>query len=348
MARLSYLSTAPIAGLLCLAGCGGSAVPASAPAYLKQSAPLAERPHMRNPCSRKVCIYVGNGGSSITVYRENVNGNVAPVQDISGDQTGLNDVWAVAVDALHNIYAANYQGNYGGDLTAYAAGSNGNVSPSATIDGPTSYDQMIKPSGIGLDATGNIYAGAWDSSSISVYPPGSNGPTTPIRYIEGSYTGLFFPSCLTVTADGTMYVTNWGAKSVTIYAPGSNGNVPPIQTISGSKTGIFDANAVAVDRHGKIYVSSSPVGSATGCCVMVFDKHANGNVSPIRTISGSLTQIDNPYGIAVDADENIYVSENATNSITVYAKGANGNVAPVRVITGAKTMLNGPEQLIVQ
>ena len=81
---------------------------------------------------------------------------------------------------------------------------------------------------------------------------------------------------------------------------------------------------------------------------MVFDKHADGNVAPIRTISGSLTQIDHPFGIAVDADENIYVSENATNSITVYPKGANGNVAPLRVVAGPKTMLNGPEQLIVQ
>jgi sugar lactone lactonase YvrE len=355
MIRLSCIPSAPVlsAAMLSLAGCGGPAVPVSSlpatNAGIEQSALLAEKPHKRNPCLKRQCIYVGNVGSSITVYRVDANGNVAPLQDISGDQTGLNDVWGAAIDASHNIYAANYQGNYDdGDLTVYAAGSRGNVSPTATIDGRTSYDPMLKPSGIGLDAAGNIYASAWTSSSISVYRPGSNGSPTPIQYVAGSYTGLLYPSALAVTANGTMYVTNWGAMSVTVYAPGSNGNVAPIQTISGSKTGIFHANAVAVDAKGRIYVSSSPAGSGTGCCVMVFDKHANGNVAPIRAINGSLTQIDNPYGIAVDSHENIYVSENSTNSITVYPKGANGNVVPTRVISGSKTMLNGPSGLIVQ
>jgi len=136
--------------------------------------------------------------------------------------------------------------------------------------------------------------------------------------------------------------------SVTVYAPGSNGNVTPRQTISGSNTGIYNPNAVAVDSKGRIYVSSTASGSSAGCCITVYAKNANGNVAPIRSISGSNTQIDGPYGIAVDSDDDIYVTQGKTNSINVYSKRANGNVAPVRVIRGSKTKLNVPTGLIVQ
>lgn len=94
----------------------------------------------------------------------------------------------------------------------------------------------------------------------------------------------------------------------------------------GGNTGLDQPNAVAVDGKGRIYVSHS-VGSLSGCCITVYDKNANGNVAPIRSISGSNTQIDFPGGIAVDSDDNIYVTQLKTNSVNVYAKDANGNAA---------------------
>jgi sugar lactone lactonase YvrE len=157
------------------------------------------------------------------------------------------------------------------------------------------------------------------------------------------------PDSLAVSPDGTIYVTDWSGQtgSVTVYAPGATGNVAPIQTISGSNTGIDNPNAVAVDSKGRIYVSSTPPGSTAGCCITIYAKNANGNVAPIRSIGGSNTQIDLPYGIAVDSQDNIYVSQAKTNSITVYGKGATGNVAPIRVISGPKTKLNVPSGLVV-
>lgn len=68
---------------------------------------------------------------------------------------------------------------------------------------------------------------------------------------------------------------------------------------------------------------------------------ANGNVFPIRTISGSNTGLTNPYGIAVDASRNIYVLP-SDKSIIACAAGAHGNVAPIRTIAGSKTRLSGP------
>ena len=342
------------AALICaaatLAACnGGSPVPFS-PGAIRQPGPLAEPASKKNHCAKKACIYVGNYENSVTVYPLTANGNVAPVQQLSGSNTRLNTVWAVAVDDARDIYAANYGGGTSdpeGDLTVYASGSNGNVAPIAAIEGMASGDEMYNPSGVALDASGNIYATGYFSKSISVYAPGSNGTPTPIQYIEGGNTGLSQPTSLAVAPDGTMYVTNWNTMAVTVYAPGANGDVAPLRTISGSKTGIYHPSAVAVNRKGVIYVSSAGEGSPAGCCVTVYAKNANGDVTPIRTVSGSKTQLDGPNGIALDSDDNVYVSDYYTNSVTEYAKKANGNVAPIRTISGSKTLLDEPAGLAV-
>jgi 6-phosphogluconolactonase (cycloisomerase 2 family) len=354
MTRLANLGAAPalVVALLSVAACGGrSALPASSasgPNGIESIAQRAQNAHEKNPCTKSACIYVGNEASSVTVYPATSSGNVPPVQAIVGNQTGLEDVWAVAVDASRNIYSANYRGNYGlGDLTVYATGSTGNVAPTATISGSSSVEPLLLPSGIGVDSAGNIYATGQSSISISVYAPGSNGTPTPIQYIHGSYTGLSNPDCLAVTPNGTTYVTNPGNASVTVYAAGANGNVAPIQTIAGSKTGISTPNCVAVDSKGTIYVSSSKPGYPTGCCVTIYDKDANGNVRPIRSIEGSKTQISFAGGIAVDPSGEVYVSNSNTNSVTVYAKHAHGNVAPIRVISGTMTGLDQPSDLTI-
>lgn len=54
-----------------------------------------------------------------------------------------------------------------------------------------------------------------------------------------------------------------------------------------------------------------------------------------------------PGGIAVDSDDNIYVTQLKTNSVNVYAKNANANAAPIRVINGSKTKLNEPSDLTI-
>lgn len=79
----------------------------------------------------------------------------------------------------------------------------------------------------------------------------------------------------------------------------------------------------------------------------VYAKDANGDVAPIRTISGSNTGIDGPNGIAVDSDDNVYVAEYFTDSVTEYAKNAHGNVAPIRTISGSNTLLDEPAGLTV-
>jgi len=64
--------------------------------------------------------------------------------------------------------------------------------------------------------------------------------------------------------------------------------------------------------------------------------------TPSVTISGSLTQMDHPFGLAVDSGNKIYVANEyggpGTNgSVTIFQSGASGNVAPLATIEGEFT-----------
>ncbi len=150
-------------------------------------------------------IYVTNkgdsaskGNDSVTVYAAGSTGNVAPTQTIAGTHTGLDIPVQLAVDASAKIYVANitYPNSGNGSLTVYAAGANGNVAPTETIEGAKT--ELNLPAGIAVDSSENIYAANFDrtdytDSSITVYAAGSNGNVAPINTIGGAKTGLDGP-----------------------------------------------------------------------------------------------------------------------------------------------------------
>lgn len=121
-------------------------------------------------------IYVANQ-VSITVYPPGSSGDVAPIATIAGDKTGLFDPIRIALDSKGNIYVANFgndSGNY--SITVFPPGSNGNVTPIATIAGPNT--GLFFPIGIALDSNGLIYVAnetsgtsCCDPATITVYPP---------------------------------------------------------------------------------------------------------------------------------------------------------------------------------
>jgi 6-phosphogluconolactonase (cycloisomerase 2 family) len=144
-------------------------------------------------------IYITNkalgsqGSASVTVYAAGSMGNVAPIQTIAGTRTGLDNPVQLALDSSSNIYVANltYPNSGNGSLTVYAAGANGNVAPTETIEGAKT--ELNLPAGIALDSSDHIYAANNADSSITVYAAGSNANVAPINTISGSKTGLNHP-----------------------------------------------------------------------------------------------------------------------------------------------------------
>jgi hypothetical protein len=334
-----------IAAAFGVSACGsGSSVPSTAVPAAAQRVALSPEAFA---CLTKPCLYVANFyGSTVTVYQATAKGNVKPLHTIAGSKTGLIGPYGLALDAKHNVSVVNTNGGSAatGSVTVYAAGATGNVAPTGTISG--SNTGLFYPFGITLDSSKKTYVTNYNGQSVTVYAAGAKGNVAPIRTISGSNTGLFYPIGIVLGKTGKIYVANSSGASVTVYAAGASGNVSPLQTIGGSNTGLNGPQGIALDSTGKIYVANFGGGSNGNGAVTVYAASANGNVAPLRTISGSKTGLYQPFGIAVRGPS-LYVANEAGYTVTVYSSSAKGNVAPTSTLAGSNTGLNGPAGILV-
>ncbi len=233
---------------------------------------------------------------SITEYAPGASGNVAPICDISGSNTGLvsNDDISLAPDGT--IYVGNFGGN---PVEVFAPGACGNVAPERVIAGSaTGLNNIVD--GLGVDATGTLYVDNTLNGSIAVFAPGASGNVAPEYTISGSNTGLGRPDDIVVGFSGELFVTNGfggSVNSVEVFAPGTSGNVAPVQNITGSNTTFGNPDDLGVDSSGNIFVTDT--GSSAGLAVLEFASGATGNVAPTATIAGSSTTFVEPEGVAV-------------------------------------------------
>jgi hypothetical protein len=118
-------------------------------------------------------------------------------------------------------------------------------------------------------------------------------------------------------------------NEVLVYAAGATGDATPTRSITSFSNTVM---SLAVDSTGLLYAIS-------GDTISVFAANATGNAIPVRQITGGVTLLNNPYSIAVDSAQNIYVSNTGGASILVFSASATGNAVPTRAITGTNTQL---------
>lgn len=132
------------------------------------------------------------------------------------------------------------------------------------------------------------------------------------------------------SASRYLYVGNADPPSIGGFRLRDRGNQTPERLIAGNRTRLHAPAGLAFDSQDNLYVSD--------CCVhyggriLVYKAGANGNVAPIRQITGTPSGILINLAIAVDAEDYLYVA--SSEHILVFAPGAHGVATPVRDITG--------------
>jgi sugar lactone lactonase YvrE len=172
--------------------------------------------------------YDSGAGGDVRAYPANATGCPAPLFQITGPHTQLNQPTAVAIDSKGRIIVANYLVG----LTIYAPGSNGDVAPIATIKDSDTENSHIE--GMTVDNHDNIWVTSYANASVLEFAPDANGNVAPIRKISGDRTQLDAPIGLAVDRKtGNIYVAAYGNAGVLEFAADAQGNVAPISTISG-------------------------------------------------------------------------------------------------------------------
>jgi len=146
-------------------------------------------------------------------------------------------------------------------------------------------------------------------AGLTTFNPGVAGATAPING-ETTY----------------MFVANYGG-SVALYRLPFTGDAP-LETIAGTKTGLANPNAVAVNTARDLFVTNWDSSHPGTNAVLEFAPGANGNVSPIATIEGANTGLDDPHALAIDSSGDIWVF-NFGGTVTEYPPGSKGNVTPI-------------------
>jgi sugar lactone lactonase YvrE len=197
----------------------------------------------------------------------------------------------------------------------------------------------------------NLARSGSGAPSVTVYPAAPSGNVPPSEVISGPQTQLSEPDGIVVSDSGEIYVADSGSDEIVGFQRGTTGDAAPNVVIAGSDTLLQAPVGLSLDAKGDLYVGNC--GSACSVSfappsVLEFKAGSNGNVAPIRDITGSQTELGDANDPAIGPAGNIYVSNTTTPyTIDVFSHDANGNVKPLRVIAGSRAKLDQPDGVAV-
>ena len=255
--------------------------------------------------------------------------------DATGTNAQFRNPWGVALDSAGTVYVADYTNHrirkvtFDGVVTTLAG--NGTAS---SVDGSGTNATFNNPRGIEVDSAGNVYT----TEGNRIRKITRAGVTTTLAgsgtaaFADGSGATASFntPHGITIDSNGTLYVadqTNHRIRKVT-----SSGVV---STLAGSGTTTFtdgtgtnatfnNPQGVAVDSAGTVYVADASnhrirkIG--TGRVQLPLNRGvvttlAGSGTTGATNGTGTSATFNDPRGVAVDLQGNLYIADTANNRI---------------------------------
>ncbi len=285
---------------------------------------------------------------------------------------GLDGPGAVALDAAGDLCIADTYNSVvrklaaNGTVTTVAGGSTSGYSGDG---GPATAAQLHWPSGVALDAAGNLYIA--DSLNNAIRKVAANGIITTVAGGGAAYPGdggpataaqLDWPRTVAVDASGNLYIADGNDHAVrkvvangiisTVAGNGSDGYSGDGGPATGAQ--LSYANGSVVDAAGNLYIADGGNNVIRRVAVDGTITTVAGNGTYGYSGDGgpaTMAQLDWPQSVALDASGNLYVADTAnavvrkvaanTGMITtvagngVYGYTGDGGLAP-------QARLNGP------
>jgi DNA-binding beta-propeller fold protein YncE len=273
---------------------------------------------------------------SLRTYDRDISSNEVadPRTVITGPKSEIDFACGVAIDPTRReIYTAN--NDTAADLMVFSYDANGEVPPSRQLT-PAATGTW----GVALDLVNDeVAVTVQHINKVAVYRRTATGTDKPLRFIQGSKTGLSDPHGIYIDAQhNEIFVANH--DSYHEVEPGAD---DPNSAAADYARGLTNPNATSERRELR-----PSKGKFVEPSITVYSRTASGDVLPIRVIQGPGTELSLPMKIFVDvAHDEIFVANSGSSSILVFRRGAGGNAAPIRKIEGALTGLKKPVGLFV-
>lgn len=223
--------------------------------------------------------------------------------------------WGVAADAAGNVYVADEENNLIRMISPAGVVSTlaGSGKP-GSADGTAAAASFSGPSGVAVDAGGNVYVADQGNKSIRKISPDGMVST-----LSGSFSR---PTGVAVDTSGNVYVVDQANESVLKITPAGVVSTLAGGGPAGSANGIGSAASfllpygLAVDAAGNVYVADAgnelirmitPAG--------VVSTLAGGGTGVSINGPGTAASFHTPFGVAVDGAGNVYVADYSINMI---------------------------------
>jgi DNA-binding beta-propeller fold protein YncE len=224
--------------------------------------------------------------------------------------------------------------------------------PKRVISGTNTLAEMI--CGVYIDPkTKEVYALNGDTQNwMPVFSPEAKGNVAPSRALN--IPGHPFQLAADEEAQ-LLYMTIQSDNQISVYRKQATGGEKPVRTIEGLDTHLQDPHGIALDTKKKLMFVSNfgnvdVRGGAAGRygkfeppSITVYSMDASGNAKPLRMITGPKTLLNWPAHLAYSEErQELFVANDADNSILVFRTDDQGDVAPTRIIKGPKTGIKHP------